>query len=136
MMKFKRPQSLTYRETIRFHGHDGPFLALGYRLGRFVVRTMKPVGIMDLRIRVTMKTVKPYTCVLDGLQCSTLATVGKGNLSVHGSNGQAITVHVRMGRARKTFKIKPYALDICLNAVDLSKAARRVLRMQTRDLWS
>ncbi|UCF69673.1 MAG: formylmethanofuran dehydrogenase subunit E family protein [candidate division WOR-3 bacterium] len=135
-MKFKRPQNLTYTETIRFHGHDGPFLALGYRLGRFVVRTMRPTGIMDLRIRVTMKTAKPYTCILDGLQCSTLATVGKGNLSVHRSSGRAITINVYKGRTRKAFKIKPHALDICLNAVDLGKAARRILRMQARDLWS
>jgi formylmethanofuran dehydrogenase subunit E len=135
-MIFRRPRSLSYEETIRFHGHDGPFLALGYRLGRFLVRTMKPAGVMGLRITVRLKTKKPHTCMLDGLQCSTLATLGKGNLLVQRSWGRGITVYVNMGRRMRTFRITPLALDICFDAIDLKKAARRILRMQARDLWS
>ena len=80
-MKHRRPRPLSYSETVRFHGHDGPFLALGYRLGKFLMRLLKPRGIMDLKITVKTKMKKPYTCILDGLQCATFATLGKGNLA-------------------------------------------------------
>ncbi len=134
-MKFSKPRRLSYKETVRFHGHDGPFLALGYRLGTYILRTMKPSGIMDLRIRVRIKRQKPYTCVLDGLQCSTFATLGKGNLAVHKARGRSLTIYASKGRITRTFRITALAFDICFQADDLKKAAHRILRMRAEDLW-
>jgi formylmethanofuran dehydrogenase subunit E len=135
-MKFRKPRGLNYADAIRFHGHDGPFLALGYRLGRYLMKTMKPAGIMDLRIRVRIKRQKPYTCVLDGLQCSTFATLGKGNLLVQRSSGKGITVYIHKAGNTRRFKMTALAMDICLRADDLRKAARKILRTDVRLLWS
>jgi formylmethanofuran dehydrogenase subunit E len=121
-MRYKRQRHLTYKEAVRFHGHDGPFLALGYRLGIFLVKELKPEGIMGLRITVKTKIKKPYTCVLDGLQCSTFATCGKGNLMTKSHGKQDILVSAKRTRKTVKYRMSPYAWDVCLHADDLHKA--------------
>jgi len=119
---------LTYSETIRFHGHNGPFLALGYKLGRFFVRRFRPKGIMDFKITVQTRLEKPFTCLIDGLQCSTFATLGKGNIMVKDSKSRNIMVFVQSGDKKFKIKITKTAMNICLNANDLNKASNKIFR--------
>lgn len=135
-MEFKRPKPLTYAETVRFHGHDGPFLALGYCLGRRLLRDLKPAGIMGLRLTVKTKLEKPYTCILDGLQCSTLATYGKRNLLAIQSRARDTRVLVQAGRRRMTYRMTSDAWDLCVDQDDLAKASRKVRRAPIHTLWS
>ena len=134
-MRFKRPRHLDYQETIKFHGHDGPFLALGYRLGVYLTRKLKPSGIMDFKISVSTQSRKPYTCLLDGLQCATFATLGKGNIVVRNITGEAITVRVKKGKRLLTCSMTRQARNICFNPKDLVSASRRVLRTPIKELW-
>ena len=135
IMKHRRPRNLSYSETVRFHGHDGPYLALGYRLGRYLVKKLEPKGIMGLRITVKTAMQKPFTCVLDGLQCSTFATLGKGNLITKSTRRPEIIVSVRKGTRVLKFRMSRTAWGICSNAVDLEKAARKILRTPVNELW-
>lgn len=134
-MELKKPKPLSYAETVRFHGHDGPFLALGYRLGRHLVKEFKPKGIMGLRILLRAKIEKPYSCILDGLQCSTLATFGKGNISAVRCRSGCIIVVVQAGRRKLTYRMTPYSWSLCLHQKDLKEAARKVLRAPMGELW-
>ena len=134
-MKRRRPRNLNYAETVRFHGHDGPFLAVGYRLGRYLVKELRPQGIMGLRITVKTRMRKPLTCVLDGLQCSTFATFGKGNLIAKNVTRRGILVCVEKGTRVLEFRMTPKAWDVCCTAVDLEKAARKILRTPIDELW-
>jgi formylmethanofuran dehydrogenase subunit E len=134
-MRYRKQRVLSYADAVRFHGHDGPFLAVGYRLGRFLTKALEPKGIMGLQIRVRTKIKKPYTCLIDGLQCSTFATIGKGNIAVVGNNKKNISVHVQCGRKTARFAMSTFAWDICLRAEDLEKAARKILRTPTHELW-
>jgi len=134
-MKFQRPKVLTYQEAIRFHGHNGPFLALGYRLGEHLSKRLRSKGIMDLKITVKCKTAKPFTCLIDGLQCSTFATFGKGNMKMQRCMRGDITVLVEKRRGRYIYKITKNAMNICLTATDLERAARKILRTPAKDLW-
>jgi formylmethanofuran dehydrogenase subunit E len=134
-MKHKRPRNLSYEETVRFHGHDGPYLALGYRLGGYLVRKLKPEGIMGLEITVKTIMQKPRTCLIDGLQCSTFATLGKGNLITEKAIGSDIFVHARSGKRVLKLRMSQTAWELCSNVVDLEKAARRVMRTPVSALW-
>ncbi|MGQ9730456.1 MAG: formylmethanofuran dehydrogenase subunit E family protein [Candidatus Zipacnadales bacterium] len=65
-----------------FHGHIGPFVILGYRLGvraREVLGTPKYFG---MKVTVKGPHTTPYTCLLDGLQMATGCTLGKGNIKL------------------------------------------------------
>jgi len=135
-MRFVRPKSLSYQETIRFHGHDGPFLALGYKLGRFVVKTFRPKGIMDFKITVRTRAKKPFTCLIDGLQCITFATTGKANMLIKKCRSKDIIVFVENNKRKYRYKITQKAMNICLNADDLHKAAQKIFRTPAKDLWN
>lgn len=134
-MKFPRPEILSYEQAIRFHGHNGPFLALGYTLGIYLNQNLKPKGIMDFKITVIIKFEKPFTCLIDGLQCSTFATFGKANMMVKKSKSNDILVFVQKGAKNFTIQITKKAMDICFNAKDLGKAAKEIFKTPPKKLW-
>jgi len=125
---------LTYEDTIRFHGHDGPFLALGYKLGKHINDKHRPQGIMDMHIMVTVRPQKPYTCIIDGLQCSTIATTGKGNMKLRKAKKRMYVV-VKKGKKRYCYRITQKALDMCMGTDPLPTAARKILRTPAPVLW-
>jgi formylmethanofuran dehydrogenase subunit E len=73
---------LSFQDTISFHGHNGPFLAIGYRAGRYAMDKLKPEYIKDISCCVNIIGRTPYTCIIDGIQCATFCTTGKSNLSI------------------------------------------------------
>ncbi|UCC12261.1 MAG: formylmethanofuran dehydrogenase subunit E family protein [candidate division WOR-3 bacterium] len=135
-MKHKRLKPLTYAQTIRFHGHNGPFLALGYRLGEHVNTTLKPKGIMEYHITVYVRKEKPFTCVIDGLQCATFATTGKGNIQVKKRKEPGIRVKIVTAKRRLTFTSTTRALTLCHGQKDLERAASAVFKERFESLWN
>lgn len=134
-MKFQRPSILTYQETIRFHGHNGPFLALGYKLGKYINEKHKLKSIMDIIIKVKVKPEKPFTCIIDGLQCSTFTTLGKGNIGISKWKSSSIEVIVEKGKRKHRYRITEHAFNMCFGQDDLVRAARRVFNTPARLLW-
>jgi formylmethanofuran dehydrogenase subunit E len=61
-----------------FHGHLGPYVLLGYRMGLVAKR------FFPGRFYATLYTgtEPPVSCLIDGVQFSSCCTLGKGNLSV------------------------------------------------------
>lgn len=135
-MKYTKPKPLTYAQAIRFHGHNGPFLALGYRLGQHVNQLMMPTGIMDYRVTVYVRKEKPYTCVIDGLQCITFATLGKGNIWVRNRKAPGIRVKIVSGSRTLIFISTSQAMTMCIGQNDLEKAAARIMKSRFVSLWN
>lgn len=71
---------ITLREAIKFHGHLGPYLVLGILAGEYAVRELKCKRYFGLEVKVWGANKKPKSCLIDGLQLSTGATYGKGNI--------------------------------------------------------
>ncbi|MBI5000799.1 MAG: formylmethanofuran dehydrogenase subunit E family protein [Euryarchaeota archaeon] len=67
------------RKLEEFHGHLGPFAAVGWRMGQ-AARTA--LGAGKLRARVFAGPAPPISCIVDGVQVSTSCTLGKGNIWV------------------------------------------------------
>lgn len=135
-MKHKRTKPLTYAQTIRFHGHNGPFLALGYRLGQHVNTLIKPKGIMEYHITVHVRKGKPYTCVIDGLQCVTFATMGKGNILVRKRKKPGIKVKIMTANRKMMFTSTTRALALCRGQKNLERAASAVFQERIESLWN
>ncbi len=69
-------------EAADFHGHLGPFLALGVRIGLAGLRELKVrPGDTKLRVTVMLKYDVPFSCMLDGVQAVTKCTIGNKRLS-------------------------------------------------------
>jgi len=67
---------------VRLHGHRGPFLAVGVRMGLLALRLLGSRGFTGITAEAETGTIPPVSCLVDGLQASTGCTVGKGNLRV------------------------------------------------------
>lgn len=65
-----------------FHGHLGPYVVLGYRMGEAARRALASPGYFDLRARVESPLAPPASCLIDGVQLGSGCTVGKRNLAV------------------------------------------------------
>ena len=66
-----------------FHGHLGPWLVLGLLIGRDAVERLDTPGQWKIEVTCWMPTDKqrtPFSCILDGLQVSSGATLGKQNI--------------------------------------------------------
>jgi len=77
-------------ETVKFHGHLGPFLILGLKAGLLANRVL---GKDPIRTRAIVETdpKPPRSCVIDGIQVATGCTMGKRNIELKRSNRVSIT---------------------------------------------
>ena len=66
------------RRLADFHGHLGPYVLLGYRMG-LIARRYFPGKFYAT---VYTGTEPPVSCLIDGVQFSSGCTWGKGNLAV------------------------------------------------------
>ena len=72
---------VTLKEAIKFHGHLGPYLVLGILAGESALKKLRCKKYFGLNVRVWETHKKPKSCLIDGLQLSTGATYGKGNIN-------------------------------------------------------
>jgi formylmethanofuran dehydrogenase subunit E len=71
----------TIEKAVEFHGHLGPFLVLGVRMGLFARRELDSApGEMEAVVKTG--AVPSLSCLLDGIQVSAGCTLGRGNISV------------------------------------------------------
>lgn len=71
---------ITLKEAEKFHGHQGPYLVLGILAGEIALKKLRCKKYFGLEVKVWGATKKPKSCLIDGLQLSTGATYGKGNI--------------------------------------------------------
>ena len=84
-----------------FHGHLGPNLIAGYRMGK-IARAAEP---RDISAKVYCGSSPPPSCLIDGIQLSSCCTMGKGNIEIAGEgelkavfsygDGSKVTIKVR-----------------------------------------
>jgi formylmethanofuran dehydrogenase subunit E len=94
------------RDAVKLHGHLGPFLVIGVRMGTIANRILTPAhngsDALHVTVRVPLRT--PYSCVLDGLQSITKCTIGNQKLKVEDSP-EKITAEFRMQGSEKALTI-------------------------------
>lgn len=66
----------------RFHGHIGPFLSIGLRMGMLANQILGRCPF-STRVEVWVEPSPPRSCTIDGIQFVTGCTLGKGNISVN-----------------------------------------------------
>jgi formylmethanofuran dehydrogenase subunit E len=86
----------------RFHGHIGPFLAIGLRMGQLANERLGRAP-MDMKAAVRVKARPPRSCVVDGIQYATGCTMGKGNIEIEPDPEK---VAVRFTRGAESIEIE------------------------------
>jgi formylmethanofuran dehydrogenase subunit E len=102
----ERELELALKEVERFHGHLGPFVVIGVRMGEIAKRILssRENGNNTLQVTVEVPLLTPFSCVLDGIQISTQCTIGNQKLKIKESQ-KAITAYFQNAKLGKTLKI-------------------------------
>ena len=92
--------------AVQFHGHLGPWLVAGVRIGTAGLRTAGADGYFDVDVNVEGPlALPPQACFLDGLQVATGATLGKRNLKW--VEAPRLAVRVKNVHTGKTVVVRP-----------------------------
>jgi formylmethanofuran dehydrogenase subunit E len=86
---------MTYDEIIRFHGHECPGVAIGYKMA---TAAMESLGSIKAEDEELVAIVENDACGVDALQCVTGCTFGKGNLLFRDYGKQVYTIYSRQSR--------------------------------------
>ena len=122
-------------KAVQFHGHLGPFLVLGIRMGLLGRRLLRDAESVILRTGVR----PPSSCVIDGVQISSGFTFGKGSISVEESSEVSALFIGQERSVEVTLRIDVHKdLLESIRAVDvkeLEKIAYKMLEAPVNDLF-
>lgn len=94
------------RAAVQFHGHLGPWAALGLRMGIAGREAVEAEGYFDLEVLALGPfEVPPKSCLLDGLQVATGATWGKRNIDWQ--KADEVVVRITNTRTGQAVEIRP-----------------------------
>jgi len=129
-------------KAAEFHGHLGPFLVIGVRMGLIGLRELgieKNDG--NLRIRAMLKDSVPFSCTIDGIQVATNCTIGNRKLRFIDSPGIAAEFelpgsNVAVAVNLATFnRLKRELLSKNVSPEDTQKLAWKVASMPEKELF-
>lgn len=118
---------------VRLHGHLGPFLVAGLRMGSLVLRLLGHPGYRGIVAEVETGFTPPISCLIDGIQIATGCTPGKGNLVIR-DGGRPRAVFRADGKSLR-IALRPSRVDEFRTAADPEGLARRVLRLPDSELF-
>lgn len=70
------------KQIERFHGHLGPYVVLGYKMGE-IANQMLGSSPFSKNVIIWTGLKPPVSCIIDGIQMSSGCTLGKGNISIN-----------------------------------------------------
>ncbi len=97
---------ISLKEAKKFHGHLGPYLVLGLRAGEAALKKLKCKKYFGLEVKVWGINKKPKSCLIDGLQLSTGATYGKGNIKKLDGSAIKIEFQNRINNKKISLRFK------------------------------
>lgn len=120
---------------IKLHGHAGPYLNLGIKMGLMALEMLNVKGYFDLSIEVELEYRTPISCLLDGLQISTGCTLGKGNIKFK-DNHNLVQVFFKTGNKGLLIVLKP-EIDQLLNfeKKTCEDLGQEILNMTNKELF-
>ncbi|MCX8204703.1 MAG: formylmethanofuran dehydrogenase subunit E family protein [Candidatus Nezhaarchaeota archaeon] len=130
---------LSFEEAVRLHGHVGPWLALGYKVGSYAREKLRVESPLSVKCTAFLPKKAPYSCAIDGIQASFGCTAGKLNLEIVESRVEDISflfVNTESGRAVRLRLREGLAklIEELASRRGLGEAAEEVLRMDLQRL--
>jgi formylmethanofuran dehydrogenase subunit E len=104
----------------KLHGHLGPFLVIGVKMGEAVRRILSPnaKGRSELEATVKIPLVTPISCIIDGIQATTHCTVGNRKLKIENSQKE-IVVDFKLQNSNRKLKaaVNPKIVEKLMNGI-------------------
>lgn len=99
--------ALDLEEARRFHGHLGPWLVLGLRLGQAAMDRLQARKYFGVQVRIEGPAQPPPSCLVDGLQVATGATYGKRNIELVPADEVRIVIQNTDTQEALEFRLAP-----------------------------
>jgi formylmethanofuran dehydrogenase subunit E len=133
---------LLIQNAAKLHGHLGPFLVIGVRMGEIAKRHLKVDQKNSRGLQANIKTPlsTPFSCVIDGIQATTSCTVGNQKLKIEKSMKE-ITARFKLQSSDKTVKIlvKPKLVKNLIEEMskgaDSEKLAAKIAHLKEEQLF-
>jgi formylmethanofuran dehydrogenase subunit E len=94
--------------VVQIHGHLGPSIVVGARMGMIGLRAVDAKGYFDVEVTCEGPLMKPpYSCFLDGMQVATGATMGKRTL--FWAQAEKLVVEFKNTKTGKMAEVRPTA---------------------------
>ena len=115
----------------KFHSHLGPNLAIGLKMGESIVRRFdnRP---FSMKIKAFTGKEPPVSCVIDGLQLSTPATIGNGGIKIYEGGRQEMAAFC--GEKELRIKLRPEVKGY-IESKDLSRADEEKMEEISLEIW-
>ena len=132
-------KKISLKKAIEFHGHLGPYLVLGLLAGEAALKKLKAKKYFGIILTVYGANKKPKSCLIDGLQLSTGATYGKGNIKK--INAPAIEIHVLNKASEKKIILGlknkiTQEIDKAKSHKDCEALAEKLFRKEPREIFN
>ncbi|MDD2927779.1 MAG: formylmethanofuran dehydrogenase subunit E family protein [Candidatus Omnitrophica bacterium] len=127
------------KEAIKFHGHLGPYLVLGLLAGELGLKKTGAKKYFGLEVKVYGVSIKPKSCLIDGLQLSTGATYGKGNIRKYASARIKVIMRNTENNKTVTLRLKGSLikeLDNLRGHLNSENFARRLLKIGKQKIFT
>ena len=113
-----------------FHGHLGPWLALGMKMGRHALELLRHEGYFGLRVTAEVPDAPPPSCLVDGLQISTGCTYGKRNIEIVPAEQVKVTFADDNSSQALALTLTAFAISLTedVEKHDLARRFRQVLK--------
>ena len=102
--------------AVQFHGHLGPFLILGIRMGVIARSMLKAQNHDGLTAIMFVNPRPPMSCTVDGVQVSSGCTLGKGTIRISESTDR-VAGEFHAGNRTCTVMVKPELLNWYLDGL-------------------
>lgn len=132
-------EPVSLQQLERFHGHVGPFVAIGAIMGEYAVTQYNIPRYFGLTVSVECPAKPPHSCLIDGLMVGTGATMGKRNIIL--TDADAIRVRIQNDDTGEhaVFTIKPEVIEQLkqweISAVPVDKRGRDTFKKTAEDLF-
>jgi formylmethanofuran dehydrogenase subunit E len=116
------------RTAEKLHGHLGPFLVIGVRMGKTAKKVLGTKGNSKLQAEATIPLLTPFSCVLDGIQAVTNCTIGNQKLRVKNSKKE-IAVSFTLESAKAiSISVKPEIVKKLMNRISEGSSNEELAR--------
>jgi len=131
-------------KAVDFHGHIGPFLVIGIRMGLIGLRELETTpDNAKLRSAISVERVVPFSCAIDGIQVVTKCTIGNTKLQLKKASKTISTDFQIPGGRHVTVTLKPdklmelkKALPTDISSYETIKLARLVAALPEEKLFT
>jgi formylmethanofuran dehydrogenase subunit E len=129
-------------DAARLHGHLGPFLVIGVRMGKVARRILEHDEDGDIKFKVTIKVPQttPFTCTIDGVQSATHCTIGNKKLEIEKSDKEILgDFEVANSKQKLRIHVKPEIIEDLMaqfkKGIGSEEVAAQVAVMQEEKLF-